>query len=1009
MTPQQFITKWTGSELTERQACQQHFLDLCELVNHPKPAEMDKTGASFCFERGATKTGGGQGWADVWKRGYFAFEYKRPKGSLEKALQQVQRYALALDNPPLLVVCDTGILQIHTNFTNTPSITHTIALEDLGTSDNLTKLRAVFFNPDRLKPTLNIDELTAAAAQKVAAIAAALQAEGYESKKVAHFLNQCVFCCFAEDAGLLPLRLFTRLLESGKTKPASFRKLVGTLFGAMRDGGYFGSDEIDWFNGGLFAEVEPIELSIPLISALLDASRLDWSHINPSILGTLFERGLDPAKRGQLGAHYTDAESILRILRPVIEAPLWAEWLSARAQIEPLMTLWTKGGKGSKKAKTTSDALFHGFLERVREFKVLDPACGSGNFLYLSLRMLKDIQHRAMLDAETIGLQYDIASLVGPEAVNGIEISPYAAELARVAVWIGEIQWMLDHGFQPSRDPLLKNLNQIDCRDALLTDQSGQDGVKRAEADWPICDVVVGNPPFIGDKLMRERLGDDYTEALRAVYEGKVPGGADLVCYWFAKARELISNGTLSRAGLVATNSIRQGSNRRVLDEIVKEGRIYEAWEDEPWINEGANVRVSLICFDGATLIDEEPHVHVRLNGERVARISANLRPAGALDAASGAAHPADLTLAKRLTENEGVAFIGTQKSGPFDIPIPLAVEWLGQSNPNAKSNGQVLAPWSNGLNILRRAPAKWIVDFGCSMEEKEAQLFAGPYEYAREHVLPKRADVKRKGHRLYWWRHGETRPGMRAAIASLPRYIAIPRVAKHLVAVWLDRKVLPDCQLVVVARSDDTTFGVVNSRFHRLWSLALCSALEDRPRYTPSTTWSTYPFPAAIAPTITANNETEVAESGAILPAGLSGSAKEHAAAIAAAAFDLNRLRDNWLNPGEKVEPIVDWSGYPPRHQARPGFETVVKKLTITRLYNAAPTWLRAAHEAIDQAVAAAYGWDDYSAQTTDEEILRRLLDLNLSRNAVNGAIADEEQEESEEWQDEEDIETDA
>ncbi|MHA6891404.1 class I SAM-dependent DNA methyltransferase [Ralstonia pseudosolanacearum] len=998
MTPQQFINKWAGSQLTERQACQQHFLDLCELVNHPKPAEVDKTGTTFCFERGATKTGGGHGWADVWKRGYFAFEYKRPKGSLEKALQQVQHYALALENPPLLIVCDTNVIQIHTNFTNTPSVTHTIALQDIGIAENLVKLRAVFFDPDRLKPTQNIDELTAAAAEKVAAIAADLQAKGHDPHKVAHFLNQCIFCCFAEDAGLLPLRLFTRLLESGRTKPASFLKLVGTLFDAMRNGGYFGSDEIDWFNGGLFAEVEPIELSQPLIDALLEASRLDWSHINPSILGTLFERGLDPAKRGQLGAHYTDAESILRILRPVIEAPLWAEWKRASAEIEPLMALWHKGGKGSKKAKATSEALYHGFLEQVREYKVLDPACGSGNFLYLSLRMLKDIQHRAMLEAETLGLQYDMASLVGPEAVLGIELSPYAAELARVAIWIGEIQWMLDHGFQPSRNPLLKNLKHIDCRDALLTFQPGPDGPVATEAHWPDCDVVVGNPPFIGDKLMRERLGDDYTETLRRIYDGRVPGGADLVCYWFAKAHESIRKGAASRAGLVSTNSIRQGANRRVLDAIVREGRIYDAWEDEPWINEGASVRVSLTCFEALPANSHAPMLAAHLNGQAVARISANLRPAGSLDVNASSTEPADLTQARRLAENEGSAFIGTQKSGPFDVSIAQAVEWLGQSNPNGKGNDEVLAPWSNGLNILRRAPAKWIIDFGCTMDEPEAMHFEGPYEYARENVLPKRAGVKRKGHRTFWWRHGESRPGMRAAITNLPRYIAIPRVAKHFVAVWLDRLILPDCQLVVVARADDTTFGVVSSRFHRIWSLALCSALEDRPRYTPSTTWATYPFPEFIGPSATTANATECLSDGSVIPAGLSGAAKDHAVAIATAAQELSRLRENWLNPPDKVEQVLEWPGYPRRPRARQGFEATVKKLTLTKLYNAAPTWLRAAHEAIDTAVAAAYGWTDYSSGMPDEEILRRLLALNLSRRAVTGPLLDEDDDESDE-----------
>ncbi|CAE6864978.1 hypothetical protein R69746_08036 [Paraburkholderia aspalathi] len=1002
MTPQQFVSKWTGSELTERQTYQQHFLYLCDLLNHPKPADVDKTGASFCFERGATKTGGGQGWADVWKRGFFAIEYKRPKGSLEKALQQVQRYALALDNPPLLVVCDTNIIQIHTNFTNTPSVTHTIALEDLATPANLAKLRAIFFDPERLKPSLSIDELTAAAAQKVAAIATALEADGHDPQKVAHFLNQCIFCCFAEDARLLPQHLFTRLLESGKTKPTAFKNLVGTLFEAMRKGGYFGPDEIDWFNGGLFGDVAPIDLGPPLINVLLDASRLDWSHVNPSILGTLFERGLDPAKRGQLGAHYTDAESILRILHPVIEAPLMAEWAAAKDEIGPLMARWTQGGKGSKNAKVRSDALYHGFLERVRNFRVLDPACGSGNFLYLSLRMLKDIQHRAMLEAETFGLQYDIASLVGPEAVLGIEISPYAAELARVAIWIGEIQWMIDHGFQPSRDPLLKNLNQIICGDALLVwPQNGSENEAVTERHWPVCDAIVGNPPFIGDKLMRARLGSDYTEQLRSMYEGRVPGGADLVCYWFEKARGMIESGVASRAGLVSTNSIRQGANRRVLDAIVASGRIYDAWEDLPWVNEGANVRVSLTCFEGPLVSEKTTAIHTRLNGDLVARISANLRPAGGLDVTDESTHAADLTLARRLAANDGVAFIGTQKNGSFDVDPALAAQWLGQSNPHGKSNGDVVKPWSNGLHILRRAPAKWIIDFGWTMTENEASLYEAPFEYAKQHVLPVRLLVRRDRRRINWWRHGESIPGMQAAIGPLPRYIAIPRVAKHLVPVWLDRTVLPDCALVAIARADDATFGVVASRFHRVWSLGLCSALEDRPRYTPSTTWATFPFPAFLSPNHTADGGTEMLAGDGVtgvvaIPSNMSGVQREQAAAVATAAYELDHMRNNWLNPSDKVEFVVDHPGYPARSIARPGYEAAVKKLTLTLLYNAMPTWLQNAHQAIDAAVAVAYGWTDYTPEMADDEILRRLLALNLTRR-ISGAIVDEEVDEDE------------
>ena len=225
----------------------------------------------------------------------------------------------------------------------------------------------------------------------------------------------------------------------------------------------------------------------------------------------------------------------------------------------------------------------------MRRFTVLDPACGSGNFLYVALHTLKDIEHRARLEAEALGLQRGFPA-VGPANVKGIELNAYAAELARVSVWIGEIQWMRRNGFTEGRDPILKPLETIECRDAILAPDGG-------EPEWPQADVVIGNPPFLGDKLLRGGLGHEYVETLRRAWSGSVPASADLVCYWFQKAGKLLARGDIARAGLVATNSIRGGANRAVLDRIAENGAIFDAWSDEPWVNDGANVRVSLICF----------------------------------------------------------------------------------------------------------------------------------------------------------------------------------------------------------------------------------------------------------------------------------------------------------------------------------------------------------------------------------------------------------------------------
>jgi len=693
---------------------------------------------------------------------------------------------------------------------------------------------------------------------------------------------------------------------------------------------------------------------------------MDWSQIEPSIFGTLFERGLDPAKRSQLGAHYTDPETIARLIDPVIVRPLAAEWEATKATIAQEMARYHACGKGSQTARKAAQAALLGYLERLKNFRALDPACGSGNFLYLALRALKDLEHRANLDAEALGLQRQLGIEASPANVLGIELNPYAAELARVTVWIGEIQWMLKHGYAIRRDPILSPLDHIECRDALLN----PDG---SEADWPQVDVIVGNPPFLGDKKMRAELGDAYTDTLRKTYAGRVPGGADLVTYWFEKARAQIQAGRARAAGLVATNSIRGGANRQVLDRIAQAVPIFDAWSDQPWFNDGAAVRVSLVCFGR----HEGP---ARLDGREVAAIHADLT------AAQGVEAELDLTRAARLAENQGTAFIGTQKSGDFDIPGDLARQWLAQPNPHGRPNSDVVKPWANGMDVTRRPSDTWIIDFGTETTEGEAALYELPFAYLSNSVQAARRG-KREAIASKWWLHTRPRPEMRQALRELNRYIVTPRVAKHRLFAFQHSSVLPDCQLVAIARADDTAFGILHSRFHELWSLRLCTWLGvgNDPRYTPTTTFETFPFPPGLVPADTAHQRTEALEGGARIPAGLPPAARAHAEAIARAAHRLDALRQAWLNPPEWVEwqrtPEEAAAGFPPRPVPRPGFAAQLKARTLTNLYNQHPAWLVQAHQALDAAVAAAYGWAEDTPATPDEEILARLLALNQSR----------------------------
>ncbi len=964
MTPQEFVAKWrpgTPSHgLSERAGAQPHFIDLCRALGVPEPGEPER----YCFERGVTKTGSAaartDGFADVWLKGHFAWEYKRPGRSLGEALKQLMMYALPLESPPLLVVCDRVSLEVHTHFTGTPSERHVFDLAQLADPAMQQRLRTLWTAPEAWRPKLSNREITEQAARTFAATAERLRAAGIPAEVVSHFLTQCVFCFFAEDVGLLPERLFERLMHA-RVSAAQTAAQLATLLATMRDGGLFGVAAVPWFNGGLFADVNVPPLAEADIAALRTASTLDWSAIDPSIFGTLFERGLDPAKRAQLGAHYTDPATIARLVEPVVTRPLLAEWAVARGGVAAALA---KSKKHGDKAWQQAQAAFAGFLERLRWYKVLDPACGSGNFLYLALKALKDVEHQVNLEAEALGLERQIDG-TGPHNVLGIELNEYAAELARVTVWIGELQWRVQRGYPFKLDPVLEPLDHIECRDAVLAGD-GQ------PAHWPSADAVVGNPPFVGDKKMRAELGDAYTEALRAAYKGRVPGGADLVCYWFEQARRAIEQGRLQRAGLVATNSIRGGRNREVLDAIVKQTRIFEAWSDEAWVNDGAAVRVSLVAF-GESL---QPQT---LNGSRVPAINSDLT-----------SQAADLTSATRLSENRGGCYYTTVKAGSFDVAGDVARAWLSQPNPHQRPNSDVVRPWMNAMDLTRRSADKWVVDFGCEMGLDDSTLYEVPFSHVLEHVKPERDQTRRDKYRNIWWQFAEPIPGLRRALKGVDRFIATPAVAKHRVFAWVSSAVVPDHALMAIARADDTTFGVLHSRLHELWSLRMCTWMGkgNDPRYTPTTCFETFPFPAGLTPADTAHQRTEPLASGALIPAELPPAVRAHAEAIAQAAHRLVALREAWLNPPEwtvrvpEVVPLgLATSPYPERIVARPGFEAELAKRTLTNLYNQRPTWLAQAHEALDAAVAPAYGWADWAPAMPDDEILRRLLALNRER----------------------------
>jgi type II restriction/modification system DNA methylase subunit YeeA len=942
LTASAFVSKWRNVELTERSASQQHFLDLCEVVEHPKPAEVDQTGSWFTFERGAVKRDGRRGWADVWKRDYFGWEYKGKRKNLDAAFDQLLLYRESLENPPLLVVCDMDRFRVHTNFTAAVNRAHEIPLEHLPEPENLEILRSVFHEPARLKPKTTVAGITKEVAERLAGVAQSLRARAAEPTAVARFLDRIVFCLFAEDVGLLPRGLFTRITEKARD-PEHFSKLVGSLFDAMSEGGDFGLDTIRYFNGGLFTDSPVLTLTLEEIGHIKEAARLDWGAVDPSIFGTLFERGLDPDKRAQLGAQYTSREDIETLIEPVVMSPLRREWAETRDKAEAMLV------KLSPQSRRRAQSHIRAFLERLFEVKVLDPACGSGNFLYVTLQKLKGLEKEVLIYAQDRGLGSFLPH-VNPTQFYGIEVNPYAFDLAQTTLWIGYLQWIHQNGYGTPAEPILRPMTSFSNMDAVL-DLS--DPSKPREPVWPTAEFIVGNPPFLGGKRLRAELSDEYVNKLFQVYRGRVPAEADLVTYWFEKGREQVEKGECKRAGFLATQGIRGGANREVLKRIKESGDIFFAESDRPWVLDGANVHVSMVGFDNGA---ERERI---LDNTAVLNINSNLTST------------ADITQAAPLAENLNIAFMGDTKGGAFDIQDDVALGMLREPNPHGRPNSDVIVPWVNGLDITRHPRNMFIIDFGGQRGEEAASHFEAPFEHVRQHVRPVREDNNRELYRKFWWRHLEPRPGMFAAIGKRPRFIGTARVAKHRLFVWLASPTLPDSQAIIFARDDDYFFGVLQSRLHEIWALKLGTRLETRPRYTPTTCFETFPFPE---------------------------SSPEQREEIAEAARSLDELRTRWLNPPEWTrEEVLEFPGtttgpwaryvseadergvgivhYPrlgPRDDSAAG---ELSKRTLTNLYNQRPTWLALAHERLDAAVAMAYGWEP---AMTDEQILNRLLSLN-------------------------------
>jgi hypothetical protein len=783
------------------------------------------------------------------------------------------------------------------------------------------------------------EEITEDVARLFGQIVQAMQNQGtYDSNRSPYFLAKLAFCLFAEDVGLLPQGLgekggvFSEIVRESGSDPLKLASYLGQLFQAMNTGGSVLLRDIPYFNGALFQDSQTQALPPTALYPLEQACRENWASVSPTIFGTLFERWLDPAKRSELGAHYTSQRDIEVLVKPMIISPLRRHWLSLQEAIKTARQKYesAENRQAQLKAENHLLTLRAQILDRVRQITVLDPACGSGNFLYVSLRYLLDFEKEVLSSPLWAGLPGERPG-VHPRQLFGMEKDPIAHALASIVVWIGYIQWLLEHGYRYLQEPILEDLSgNILWMDAILTPEGG-------EPAWPRVDVVLGNPPFLGEKLQRRELGEAYVDQLRALYEDRLSGNADLVLYWFERARREIEQGRLKRAGLLATNSIRQPTNRAVLERIKSTGDIFLAWSDRPWQLPGAAVRISMVGFDDGS------ETVKTLDGAPVESINADLR------------NSIDATQARRLAENANLSFMGVTPGGPFDVEEAQARAWIDADPQNA----EVVKPYINGADLVQGSRGHWTVDFGTEMDETQARRYAGPFAYVESVTKPLRlASRQPEREKDRWWLYTRPRPEMRAAIGNLPRYLVTPQTSKHRVFVWLPAGVMPSNTLLAFGRADDYFFGVLQSRVHEAWALRIGTTLGETPRYIPTYTFETFPLP---------------------WPPGQEETQDPRYQALAAAGRALHEAREAWLHPPDAPVKTLAKRNLTELYNALWIYWGREKGKASTEAGHIAPS-LSELHRHLDEALCAAYGWEP-SLWEDEEALLRALLVLNVER----------------------------
>jgi hypothetical protein len=1053
-----FVERWRPSEGGERRTYQMFLTELCDILGVGKPGTV---GDAYVFERivhmpnwdGTTA----QGRIDLYKRGCFVLEAKQGsfkpapeqpehptlpglpvlptrrasgkghgvRGSKQwddamlRARAQAKRYVDSLPDadgiPPFMVIVDVGFSfelwsdfsgtgRHYTQFPDTRSFRFT--LETLTDPKIRYRLRKVWESPHELDPSRISAKVTRDIADKLARLAKSLESE-HAPKAAADFLMRSLFTMFAEDVGILKDRSFTDVLLRTKDRPPVLRQMLTALWRDMNHGTAFSTvieDAIPPFNGALYANAEALLLTAEQIDLLILAAKADWREVEPAIFGTLLERALDDSERHRLGAHYTPRAYVERLVLPTIIEPLRTEWEDVK------VAALTKAYAGDLTAAADAVKAFH---RRLCAVTILDPACGSGNFLYVALEHLKRLEGEVLdlLVTELEDRQYALGlsdRSVDPRQFLGIEKNERAVPIAEMVLWIGHLQWYARS--QPSvaawPKPVLKQYGNIRAGDALLTwrsvqrvkDQSGKpltrwDGISKKRdhitgkavpdetqrlpmetyvgpeaADWPVSDFIIGNPPFIGGKDLRQALGDGYTEALWSVYGKSVPNAADFVMYWWHQAAGRVRSGKSRRFGFITTNSLPQTFSRRVVETHMTGKNpisLLFAIPDHPWvkalneneqeaIREAAQVRVAMTvgvrgAVDGRLLTvvseqrgrDDAADVMLR---ERRGPINADLTIGS------------DVTKAHELTANRGLSSRGVSLHGAGFILTPDQAKALGLGRVPGLE--KYILPYRHGRDLTGRPRGAMVIDLFGLTEHEVRQGFPEVYQWLLERVKPERDHNNRVSYRAAWWIFGEPRREFRPAIAGLSRYIATVETAKHRVFQFLEASIRPDNKLIGIGLNDAYFLGVLSSRLHVVWALAAGGRLGvgNDPVYVKSRCFDKFPFPDATP---------------------------EQQAHIRTLADELDALRKRQ----QAAHPDLTLTGM---------YNVLVKLQTGQPLDDddravnekGLVSTLHHLHDQIDAAVADAYGWP---ATMTDEEILARVVALNRERHQeeVGGKVS--------------------